>query len=157
MRYIRIPTYQIAVTGAASGMGLAIAELLAARGATVSIADRNEQGLQATMKKLSGSGHIYEVIDVTKSATVDAWIQRTVKELARLDGAVNFAGIATLGRIVDMTDEEWDLPFNVNTKGVFYCMRAQLRVMKEGASIVRYHDTDSSLPRSEVLTHLLHL
>lgn len=125
-------------------MGLAIAKLLSDRGATVSIADRNEQGLQAAMKELSGSGHIYQVIDVTKSATVDRWIQRTVQELGQLDGAVNFAGVATLGRIVDMTDDEWDFPFNVNTKGVFYCLRAQLRVMQEGASIVSYPGRDSS-------------
>lgn len=117
-------------------MGLAITKLLASRGATVSIADRNEQSLHQAMKELSGSGHIYEVVDVTKSQDVDRWIQRTVKELGKLDGAVNFAGIATLSRLVDMTDDEWDIPFNVNTKGVFFCLRAQLRVMKEGASIV---------------------
>lgn len=127
-------------------MGLAIAKLLSSRGAILSIADRNEKSLNEASKELSGSGHMHEVVDVTKSDQVDRWINKTVQELGKLDGAVNFAGVAVIGKIVDMSDQDWDVPFNVNTKGVFYCLRAQLRVMKAGASIVSHSELASEIP-----------
>lgn len=118
-------------------MGLATAQLLASRGATVSLADRNEAGLAAALKTLEGTGHITTVIDVRDSKTVNGWIQKTVKQLGKLDGAVNMAGIFTIDTpIRDETDEGWDTVMDVNAKGVFYCVRAELNHMSKGGSIV---------------------
>ncbi|THW70374.1 hypothetical protein D6D19_07855 [Aureobasidium pullulans] len=127
-----------AITGAASGMGLASAKLLASRGAIISLADLNESALQAAAKSLSGSDkHMYRVIDVRKSETVDAWISATVQTLGRLDGAVNMAGVITPAcPITKMTDEDWDFNFAVNARGILACLRAQLNAMSEGGSIV---------------------
>ena len=54
----------------------------------------------------------------------------------RLDGAANWAGVIRVNPIVEMTDENWNFVMDVNSTGVFNCIRAQLRVMKDGASIV---------------------
>ncbi|KAJ9654506.1 hypothetical protein H2198_006449 [Neophaeococcomyces mojaviensis] len=128
----------IAITGAASGMGLATAQLLASRGAIISLADLNETGLAEATKSLSNSEkHIQTVVDVRNSQAVNSWIELTVQKLGKLDGAVNMAGIITRATpITEETDENWDFNFAVNARGVFFCLRAQLRAMTSGGSIV---------------------
>jgi NAD(P)-dependent dehydrogenase (short-subunit alcohol dehydrogenase family) len=77
------------------------------------------------------------VIDVRNSKSVDGWIRSTVDRLGKLDGAVNMAGVITpAAAITEETDENWDFTFSVNTRGVFFCLRAQLKAMKSGGSIV---------------------
>lgn len=120
-------------------MGLATARLLASRGAIISLADLNEQGLKTAIASLPNpNSHMYFPIDVRKSDSVNAWIEQTVQRLGKLDGAVNMAGIITAGcPITEMTDENWNFNFDVNARGVFFCLRAQLKAMAEtGGSIV---------------------
>ncbi|KAJ5466247.1 Short-chain dehydrogenase/reductase SDR [Penicillium desertorum] len=128
----------IAITGAASGMGLATAQLLASRGARISLADINERALEDAIQSLPNSDkHMSTVIDVRNSKSVDGWIQSTVDKLGKLDGAVNMAGVITpAAPITEETDDNWDFTFAVNTRGVFFCLRAQLKAMKAGGSIV---------------------
>ncbi|KAG7409563.1 3-oxoacyl-[acyl-carrier-protein] reductase FabG [Fusarium oxysporum f. sp. rapae] len=121
----------------AACMGLATAKLLAERGATISLADINEESLKKAKHSLSGNKHIYQVVDVSKSDSVDAWIQKTVDTFGKLHGAVNMAGIiAEPVPLTEYSDEVWDKMFAVNTRGVFNCLRAELRAMSAGASIV---------------------
>lgn len=81
-------------------------------------------------------------LDVTSSKAVDEWIASAVEQFGTIDGACNIAGIEaqpgkpSKGNIADMTDEFWHSLQNVNVNGVFYCVRAQLRAMKKGGSIV---------------------
>lgn len=124
-------------------MGLATAQLLASRGAHISLADLNEEGLMSAISTLSSSDdgdkrHLYTVVDVRKTAPVDSWIETTVRKFGKLDGAVNMAGvIAKATPIMDATDEDWEFVMGVNATGVFRCLRAQLRAMKgKGGSIV---------------------
>ncbi|CAG1972606.1 unnamed protein product [Fusarium graminearum] len=127
----------IAVTGAASGMGLATAQLLASRGAIISLADINEEVLKSVLDSLPGNGHIYQVVDVSKSESVNAWIKQTIDKFGKLDGAVNMAGIiAEPTPLTEYTDEVWDRMFAVNTRGVFNCLRAELKTITAGGSIV---------------------
>lgn len=127
----------IAITGAASGMGLAAAQLLASRGATISLADLNESALATAIQSLSPGKHITCVVDVRNRTSVDSWIETTVKQLGRLDGAVNMAGIIRpTTPIADLSDEDWDLTFAVNARGVMSCIRAQVKAMTAGGSIV---------------------
>ncbi|KAL6914925.1 hypothetical protein FSST1_012685 [Fusarium sambucinum] len=127
----------IAVTGAASGMGLATAQLLASRGATISLADINEDALKSALDSLSGKDHIYQIVDVSKSESVNIWIQKTVETLGKLDGSVNMAGIiAEPTPLTEYSDEVWDRMFAVNTRGVFNCLLAEFKAMKTGGSIV---------------------
>ncbi|KAF2226113.1 hypothetical protein BDZ85DRAFT_75889 [Elsinoe ampelina] len=128
----------VAITGAASGMGLATAQLLSSRGARIALGDINATALSAAVSSLPDSdSHLTTIVDVRSSASVDAWVSGIVENFGRLDAAVNMAGIITPAKpIVDTTDEEWDNVFAVNAKGVFNCVRAELKHMTKGGSIV---------------------
>lgn len=119
-------------------MGLATAKLLARRGAILSMADINENALKTETQSLPGSDkHIYTIVDVCSSQSVEVWIQSTVEQLGKLDGAVNMAGVISPARpITEETDETWNFNFDVNARGVFFCLRAQLKAMGPGGSIV---------------------
>ncbi|KAF5578116.1 D-arabinitol 2-dehydrogenase [Fusarium pseudoanthophilum] len=137
----------IAVTGAASGIGLATAQLLFAAGAKLSLSDRSlntleqaTRALLATHPNRQKEDIMTAEVDVTSSARVTSWIEETVKAFGRLDGAVNSAGISAVqmgkGRIRDLTDDSWALCMGINATGVFYSMRAELNAMTNGGSIV---------------------
>lgn len=132
-------------------MGLAAATLLASRGAIISLADVNVPNLDKAKSSLPGSEkHIATVVDVRRSGSVDAWIDRTVKVFGKLDGAVNFAGIISpFTTIADMTDEMFDSIMSVNARGMFSCLRAEIRAMKEGGSIVS--SRNPTLSQADVL------
>lgn len=125
-------------------MGLATAQLLASRGAILSIADVNASALDAALKSLAPPSngqkqHLSFVVDVSSSAQVNSWIEDTVAVLGPLDGAANIAGVlGREARIRDTTDQEWAFVEGVNAKGVFHCLRAQLNHIKEGGSIVNF-------------------
>lgn len=121
-------------------MGLATAKLLASRGAHVSLADINEAAMKTAIRTLDNPDkHIYTVLDVCDSISVNTWIDSTIQRLGKLDGAVNMAGIITKATpLREESDENWDFNFAVNTRGVFFCLRAQLNAMTAGGSIVRY-------------------
>lgn len=134
----------VAITGAASGMGLATAQLLASRGATISLADLNSTGLETAVASLQPQtpAHMFTVVDVRKTASVNAWIHATVEKLGQLDGAVNMAGVITPAvPLTELGDEAWDFVTDVNSTGVMRCLRAELRAMKEGGSIVSASST----------------
>ena len=119
-------------------MGLATAELLAFRGARISLADINEDALRKAAESLpSRNQHIWTKVDVRDPCSVDAWIQRTIDQLGQIDGAVNMAGIITPARpITEQTDKDFAFSMDVNAHGVFRCLRAQLKAMGKGGSIV---------------------
>lgn len=119
-------------------MGFATATLLASRGAIISLADINEDAMKTATASLPGKDkHMYTVVDVRDSKSVNAWIDSTVQRLGRLDAAVNMAGIITAATpVAEETDDNWDFNFAVNTRGVFFCLRAQINAMKPGGSIV---------------------
>ena len=114
------------VTGAASGIGLAIANLFVAEGAQVVYADINEGGL-----KLDSARAIFAKCDVSSSLELDALIKTAIDKFGHLDIMVNNAGIGSLGGILDTTDEVWEKTLRVNLFGVFYGARAAARAMKE--------------------------
>lgn len=131
----------IAITGAASGIGLATARLLASRGASVSLADVRQEALDAAVADLKKSIPNVKVhakaVDVRKGPEVGEWLDETVKRLGPLNGAANLAGVACTGtQITNTSDEEWDFVMDVNLKGVFNCIRAELQHMDKDASIV---------------------
>ena len=118
------------VTGAASGIGKAAAEIMAAAGARVTAVDINADGVKATVAGMRGSGHVAEVVDLADIAACDALIARTAKRESRLDCLLNIA--ATLRRIdIEQVDEaEWDKLMNVNLRSQFFLCRAAGEVMK---------------------------
>lgn len=113
------------VTGAASGIGKAIAEKYLAEGASVIYSD------VAETFEVSSDKAIYVKCDVSKSAEVNALVKAATDKFGKLDVMVNNAGIGGLGGALDITDEYWDKVIGVNLSGVLYGIRAAANAMKE--------------------------
>lgn len=130
-----------AITGAASGIGLATAHLLAARGASLSLADINSDALSAAVESIqtatpSAKLH-HQTVNVTDSRSVDEWHDVIIKHYGQLDGAANLAGVIGAWKKIEETeDDDFDRVIGVNLKGVFNCIRAQLQRIKGKGSIV---------------------
>ena len=122
------------VTGAARGIGLAIATRLAADGLRVAMLDQDRAAVEAAAPGL-GAGALALAADVTRAAEVDAAIARIEREWGRLDVLVNNAGIT--GRsfpIWELSDEDWQRVIDVDLTSVFLCCRAAVKVMlRQGA------------------------
>src|SRR3982751_4897005 len=125
------------VTGAAAGMGLATARAFAEAGASVVLADFKEDAVKAAAAELVSAGHkaIAVRCDVADDAQVEAMVDRTVLEFGRLDAAFNNAGVmAKIAPTADSTREEWDRVIGVNLRGVWSCMKHELRQMERQGS-----------------------
>jgi len=123
-----------AITGAASGIGLATARLLADHGALLSLADMNWESLQEKDQELKEKDvKVYsQKVDVRDRAQVDDWIVATVKHFKTpLDGAANLAGIVgNLAPLREFDAQDYENVFAVNVKGIFHCMQAELKHMR---------------------------
>ncbi len=122
------------VTGAASGIGRAIARRFAAEGAVVVVADVTQEPLEGgepTVDLIRAEGGTAEFLacDVTRSAEVEAAVARAVAVGGRLDVMVNNAAVRSGKPLHETTDEDWDRTMAVNAKGVFLGCRAAVRQM----------------------------
>jgi NAD(P)-dependent dehydrogenase (short-subunit alcohol dehydrogenase family) len=125
------------VTGAASGLGLATAKAFAASGASVALADWNEEAVRSTAETLSAEGKkvIAIACDVADEAQVEAMVAETVATFGRLDAAYNNAGVQNvLAETADTTREDYDRVMGINLRGVWSCMKFELRQMREQGS-----------------------
>jgi 3(or 17)beta-hydroxysteroid dehydrogenase len=125
------------VTGAASGMGKADAQLLAAQGAKVVVTDLNETDGQAVADAI-GERAIFLRLDVTDEDNWKAVVAETVEKFGSLDILVNNAGMIALGTIVDTDLESWRMINAVNSDGVFLGCKHAIPAMAEsgGGSII---------------------
>jgi NAD(P)-dependent dehydrogenase (short-subunit alcohol dehydrogenase family) len=125
------------ITGAASGMGLATAQAFAEAGAAVVLADFKEDAVKAAAQKLVAAGHKTLAVrcDVSDDAQVAAMVDSTVAEFGRLDAAFNNAGaMARIAPIADSAREDWDRVIGINLRGVWSCMKHELRQMDRQGS-----------------------
>jgi len=125
------------VTGAAQGLGEALAHRLAAEGAAVVVADINEQGAREVATAIERE-HAARAIpvrcDVTDEAEVAAMVRAAADSLGRLDILVANAGILISGDILEFRPEDWRKVIEVNLVGYFLCAREAARVMREQRS-----------------------
>ena len=124
------------VTGAASGIGRASAELLGAAGAAVLCADLDLDGAQSTAAQLAEAGTraLARRVDVTGAGELDALVDAAVTDLGRLDVMANVAGIILQAPVVDFDDDSFERIMAVNLTGVFRGCRAAARVMSAQGS-----------------------
>jgi NAD(P)-dependent dehydrogenase (short-subunit alcohol dehydrogenase family) len=124
------------VTGGTSGIGRDTAILFAKAGARVVIAGRRELEGNETIElaRAAGGDGLFVKADVSKASEVDALIQKTVEKFGRLDMAFNNAGIEGVwAPIVRQSEEDWDRTINTNLKGVWLCLKYEIRQMlKQG-------------------------
>jgi 3-oxoacyl-[acyl-carrier protein] reductase len=119
------------VTGASRGIGRAIAEALAAAGATVVLGARDEKRLaEAVDAIVSAGGRASAVaLDVCQRESVDAALATVLERHGRIDGLVNNAGITRDNLLLRMKVEEWEAVLATNLTGVYHCTQAALRPM----------------------------
>lgn len=119
------------ITGGASGIGKAIAEVFAAQGARVCILDLNENAVSELAQALSRQKLLAKgyVCNVTLQSDVQSVFEFIRKEFGRIDILVNSAGIAHIGKLENTTEEDFDKIFQVNVKGVYNSMKAAINTM----------------------------
>lgn len=134
----------VSVTGSAAGIGFATACYLYDQGATLALSDCNAKTLNGLAKVLSVKPHkagqqfITALVDVSNASEVEAWVSKIISTFGRLDCAANVAGggDGSHCKIADKTTEDFNTAIDINLRGIFNCMRAQLPRMNTGSSIV---------------------
>ena len=123
------------ITGASSGIGAATARALAAQGASVALAARRADRLEQLSSEINAAGGRALVLDsdVTDSAQAESAVERTVRELGRLDTVINNAGVMLLGPIENAPLEEWERMVKLNALGVLYIAHAALPHLLQAA------------------------
>ncbi|MGH9746650.1 MAG: SDR family NAD(P)-dependent oxidoreductase [Candidatus Acidiferrales bacterium] len=132
------------VTGAATGIGRAIAERFAREGARVAVNYRSSRdAAEQVVAQIRAEGGVATAIagDVSKESEVRGMLEQVEREFGRLDVLVNNAGWSIRvphRKLADLSDEIWEKTFDVNLRGVFYCVRAAVPLLRKqpGASIV---------------------
>ncbi len=117
------------VTGASSGIGLAIAKEFLTEGASVVFSDWNEKDGVEAVSSL-GNKAVFIKTDVSKSQEVNNLVQSTIEKFGKLDIFVNNAGVGALGGAIECTDDDWARVIGINLFGVFYGVKAAANAMK---------------------------
>jgi meso-butanediol dehydrogenase/(S,S)-butanediol dehydrogenase/diacetyl reductase len=131
------------VTGAGQGNGRAIALRLAADGAAVAVNDINGDTAQQTAREIENSGarSVAVAADISQVSEVRQMLDDVVTELGGLDILVNNAGLIRASSFGAVTEDDWDITFGVNARGVFFASQEAARVMGPGSVIVNVSST----------------
>jgi meso-butanediol dehydrogenase/(S,S)-butanediol dehydrogenase/diacetyl reductase len=120
-----------AVTGAGDGIGRTIALTLAAAGMSVAVSDIDKSRAEKVAAEIEAfRGEAFSVkLDVTRKTDAEAAVEAIVSRWGRLDVWCNNAGVSSMNRLLDLSEEDWDTNMDINAKGVFLCSQAAARVM----------------------------
>ena len=121
------------ITGAAQGIGFAIARMYSEQGATVVLFDMQEDKVKeaaAVIEKSTGNKTVGMAVNITRKAEVEAAAQKVVEMFGRIDVLVNNAGVIKHALILEMDEKDWDWIFEVNVKGTFLMTQAVGKIMK---------------------------
>lgn len=127
------------ITGAGSGIGKAIAQLLARQGATVHVLDLNETAAQQTANEILAENNkaIAHAVNVTNQQQVKEALVGIAQQAGRIDILVNSAGISHIGKLDTTSEEDFERIFQVNVKGVYNTMYAAVPLMKtQGGGVI---------------------
>ncbi|MFM6931438.1 MAG: SDR family NAD(P)-dependent oxidoreductase [Novosphingobium sp.] len=130
------------VTGAATGIGAAIARRFAAEGATVILADIDGQGVEALASEI---GQIAVTCDVSRVSELDSLFGRAKEEWGGLDILVNNAGVTHAAELDDLTEEAYDRVMGINLKSMVFATQAAARLMERGGSVINMSSVNAVL------------
>lgn len=135
----------VAVTGASSGIGEAVALACAQAGASVAIGARRAKRLDAVRERIEGEGGsaVALPLDVSNEAEANRFVRQAAERLGRLDVLINNAGVMLLGPVQDAPTEEWRRMIEANVLGLLYCTHAAIPLMRGqgGGHIVNLSST----------------
>ena len=138
------------VTGAASGIGRAVAEVFAGAGASVVLGDLDAEGAEGVAKgiRASGGAAAAQRVDVSQRAEVESLVARAVREFGGLDVICNVAGIPCDGRLEDLDEKGFERILGVNLKGTLYGCQAAIPALAKrgGGSIINVSSGAIDLP-----------
>ncbi|MGQ0825557.1 MAG: SDR family NAD(P)-dependent oxidoreductase [Actinomycetota bacterium] len=132
------------ITGAASGQGRAAAQLFGANGAAIVVVDIDDDGAAETVRLVEkeGARAIAVHADVARRVDCDVMVEQAIAALGRLDVLYNNAAVQMSGRVVDCTEEEWDVTLATNLNAIFWACRAALpHMLAAGGSIINTAST----------------
>ncbi len=124
------------ITGGNSGMGLATAKRFVAEGAQVVITGRRQEQIDTALKEIGSSKAIGVPGDVADMKDLDRLYATVQEKFGHLDILFANAGLAKLAPLGQISEEDFDLQFNVNVKGLLFSVQKALPLMKEGGSII---------------------
>jgi len=132
----------VIITGAAGGIGRAVADAFGATGAKVLAVDLDQEAAEEVAAGIEGSGHIGMGVDLRDLSTHEELVSTALRELGSLHVLVNLAGIMRRrDNIADVSEHDWDLQHDINLKAVFFLCRAAGAAMieqGEGGSIITF-------------------
>lgn len=134
------------VTGAASGIGLAIARRLVKEGARVVAGDINEAALHELQTELGEGRVAIALVDVRIESQVQAMTQMALDRFGALHLGFNCAGLGAAANLVDLAEADWDRVIDVCLKGCFLSVKHQARAMSDGGAIVNIASLNSHVP-----------
>jgi NAD(P)-dependent dehydrogenase (short-subunit alcohol dehydrogenase family) len=144
------------VTGGASGIGAAIAKIVAGSGVAVAVADRSDKGQAVAEEIKAGGGEAFYVpVDVASEASVAQAMSATHHKYGGPDILINCAGIFPRGTLADTDVELWDRVMDINLKGTYLCCKAAVPYMIErgGGAIVNIGSTHASVGASNLFAY----
>jgi NAD(P)-dependent dehydrogenase (short-subunit alcohol dehydrogenase family) len=147
----------VIVTGGALGIGQAVCELLAERGAAVAILDLDEKAGNETCEKIEQKGGraIFQKVDVADFGAVENAVNYSHDVLGKINSLVVSAGIQRYGTAVSTNEEQWEEVLNVNLKGAWNAARASIPFLQEagGGSIVNVSSVQALASQQNVLAY----
>lgn len=143
------------VTGAASGIGRATAIALAREGARIVAADIDRQGGEETAHEIehAGGDPMFVTVDVSKADDVERMVDTVIDAHGRLDCAFNNAGVERTTHVLtaDYTEEAWDRVIDINLKGVWLCMKYEIRqLLRQGEGAIVNTSSTAGLVASRI-------
>ena len=129
----------VGVTGAGTGIGKAICVALAAEGARVAVTDLNQDWAARVADEIKSLGQdaITFQLDVTKRTQIEQVVSKIVAQWGRIDVWCNNAGVSSMKRFVDLTEDDWNFNMDINAKGAFLCSQVIAKQMMKQDSLVR--------------------
>jgi len=138
----RLEGKRAVITGAAHGIGKAIAEQFAAEGASLILADIDQQALSMVAQN---TGAIPVRTDVSQKREIDALFAKVESEWGGLDILVNNAGVTHAAELMDLTEDDFDRVFAINLKSALWGTQHAARLMGEGAAIINMSSVNALL------------
>jgi NAD(P)-dependent dehydrogenase (short-subunit alcohol dehydrogenase family) len=144
----------VLITGAAGGLGKALAHSFAQEDYKLFLTDKNEQRLKEVMEELTAKGYpvASEAMNLADVSGPETIAERAFRTYGRIDVLVNNAGVAQCKPFWELTEADWDMVFDVNVKALFFMLRATAKhMLKQGGCIVNVASVAGRLPRPPVM------